>query len=670
MNIEFRELPLSALLPVPKTPSPDGKLPQLWIYGSLWDPSTWPMSLENVDRFIAEGWVQTSASPAALESQLYQTARLVIDEEHQKLQMWYKPDKDGREPLPVVMAFSIENNPVPQNIPMLNPFPPPQFGEYAFVEEKDETLVTYHIMGMPPHVRSRWGMLGEMFRLCSAPLLWPAFTERIIVASNEQRYWNKLHSLSAQSKLALEPAKSELLMAEIALRAARMHYENLQNALAKPNLEELWQNAQSMARDLAKDYWEWHQSQQPPKPAQEDQQRDQQTTTTRREGLPAIPHAFDTGAASIITAMPIQGYLAAVSNAQEGAYAWQDEQGIPTFPYIKDSGRTHIQIRPDERASIAPEMAEKLWAEVKRLSDLDGDIFLAMLAQLINGPKDERGYVWIHAPQILDYRGIQPIKKKSDSGKVYRAGHRQEDILAVSHAIARFQNTWVKVDQVIIDNDDPGKGKQRTKRRVQFTKEDRLFNMGSVIRAHELDFDQPDRAIYAVAWQYQEADWLVPFTKGANRYIGYLAKKVLEYDPYHEFWEKRLARYFMIHLRINASYGGMIKRKIRDLIQELSLPIDERHPERTKQRFEKAMRRLVTDTQIELWQYEQNGQLPSKKWLETWLDREVVITATPAVQDAYISIKQHAQQRTQIDAPKKAAKQPRKGRHTSGRKRR
>src|SRR6266700_1673339 len=130
--IEFRGLPLSAILPVPKTPSPDGKLPQLWIYGSLWNPITLPMSLENVDRFVAEGWMQTSTSMAAVESQLYETARLVIDEERQKLQMWYKPDPDGRGPLPVVLTFSIENTPDPQQIPMLNPFPVPQFGEYAF----------------------------------------------------------------------------------------------------------------------------------------------------------------------------------------------------------------------------------------------------------------------------------------------------------------------------------------------------------------------------------------------------------------------------------------------------------------------------------------------------------------------------------------------------------
>jgi hypothetical protein len=60
--------------------------------------------------------------------------------------------------------------------------------------------------------------------------------------------------------------------------------------------------------------------------------------------------------------------------------------------------------------------------------------------------------------------------------------------------------------------------------------------------------------------------------------------------------------------------------------KELSLPIDERFPQRTRDRFEKALTQLVEDRQIEAWQYKAEVQLPARHWLGTWLEQSITVS--------------------------------------------
>ena len=78
----------------------------------------------------------------------------------------------------------------------------------------------------------------------------------------------------------------------------------------------------------------------------------------------------------------------------------------------------------------------------------------------------------------------------------------------------------------------------------------------------------------------------------------------------------------------------MITRRIGDMLEELSLPVNESYPDKTRTRFEKAMDRLQQDGHIVEWgpplRYsEAMSKLPSKKWLKTWLSHEIDIFAAP-----------------------------------------
>ena len=92
-------------------------------------------------------------------------------------------------------------------------------------------------------------------------------------------------------------------------------------------------------------------------------------------------------------------------------------------------------------------------------------------------------------------------------------------------------------------------------------------------------------------------------------------------------WEKRLARYLTFQMRTNT--GTEITRAIRDMLEELHLPRNETNPEKTRQRFEKAMNRLRDDQVITHWQYEENTLPAERKWLDTWLSHLVTISASP-----------------------------------------
>jgi hypothetical protein len=379
-----------------------------------------------------------------------------------------------------------------------------------------------------------------------------------------------------------------------------------------------WERTHTAARRLSSLYWMLH------------QHTIGLDTSSPPRTLPAVPVVVDKGAL-IASALPVQAVIAAYSNAHSGAEQWSPRKQLPTYAYSREDGTTHIQMRPgDPEAVLDPAMIKSLWEQVRHLSDIDGDVLLTMIAQAIAAPHDEKGGTWITSKAILDYRGIKPITKK-ENGRVRRAGHRQEDLAEVASCISRMSNTWITVEQWIEGDINQEQQKKRSKRQRKYlyTRDSRLIVITDTIRQQELlqgSGSKTSRQVesehpsLSVAWRYQLGSWLDPFLQGANRQMAWLLQQVLSYDPYHQMWEKRLGRYFTFHMHMDPRGGTTITREIGTLIEELSLPVNCRDPERTRQRLEKALRYLVGDGIISSWNYHtENPKLPSRKWLETWL---------------------------------------------------
>lgn len=448
-----------------------------------------------------------------------------------------------------------------------------------------------------------------------SPQLAPQIGELGLAVEGESLHLYSLESLGEEGKEACTQLQQALLESQ------------REQADAAPQ-EEAWQEAQKAARKLAQLYWLAHTS-------------DAQLAP-RRSALPSIP--FPGGNTFRVTAaLPVQAALAAYSNAQSGGSQWKENpQKLPTFTYIKEEGTTHVQVRPSgPLTTLDDQTVSALWLQVRQLSDLDGDVLLALIAQAIATPPDEKGNVWIKGAQILDYRGIKPKTHREQGGHKRRAGHRQEDIEDIADCIGHMSNTWLSVRQWIGDAEtQDGKKRKRRDKRL-FSQESRLLNITDTIYQYELqlpgepgeqriDNTQPP---IAIAWRYQLGSWIDPFLQVPNRQVAWLLQQVLSYDPYHETWEKRLARYFTFHLRMNAVGGGAtIIREVGTLIRELSLPVDYRNPEKTRQRLDKAMKRLVDDGQIDEWAYKEDlALLPSRRWIEIWLTYNIQVHAAPIV---------------------------------------
>jgi hypothetical protein len=374
---------------------------------------------------------------------------------------------------------------------------------------------------------------------------------------------------------------------------------------------------------------------------------------SRARSLAESPHIFQaTTDVPVPAAVPIQGVLAAFSNASSGARGWERKADrFPRYTYRAGENTTKVELRssdtlrPDERTILS------LWKKVRTFSDLDGDVFLMLLAQAMSTMETGEApniSTWAIAARMLDYRGIQPIIKKEESPSgtrviVRRAGHRTEDLAKIAECMSHLEDTWVTIRQMIETPPKTGRGKARSR---LYTHESRLIVIDERMRQKQLlpdedaTFDdlEPIEASDAdtsipVAWHFRIGTWIEPFLTGPNPHMAWLCQQALRYNPEKELLEKRLARYFLFHLRIYAAQQQQtIVRSINTLFHELTLPVDTRNPERTRQRFEKALERLVQDRQLDEWEYlEANPPLPRTEWLPVWFSWKMRFSATPPV---------------------------------------
>jgi hypothetical protein len=361
--------------------------------------------------------------------------------------------------------------------------------------------------------------------------------------------------------------------------------------------------------------------------------------TAASKQLPAVPYVVSSGTL-VPSALPVQAILEACSNAVEGAKDRRESKGGKImYEHRTQAGSTWVEMRPGESDTEPDDMTiQALWQQVRNLSDLDADVFLAIMAQAVAGDADPKGFVWITAQHILNYRGIVPrIQRDEKTGKKRQAGHRQEDIAEVAACVERLSKMWLRVKQWILE---PNLGKKKGAKRTAFSRACRPILVAETIYQHELGDDDDRETSVAVAWKVSPGTWIEPFLAAPNRHMAWIMQRTLQYDPYHEKWEKRLARYFTFHLRINASHGGkVLRRNIGSLVKELSLPINRTDPMKTKRRFTLAMDNLVKDGIISAWEHHHdNAILPPRQWLDHWMGWDILIHAAPSTNERYQNI--------------------------------
>lgn len=407
---------------------------------------------------------------------------------------------------------------------------------------------------------------------------------------------------------------------------------------------ELWERAQVASKHLAVLYWQLH-----------EHMKKQEASSAYRQ-LPLTPNVLR-GKGMIIPQLdPVEGVLLALSHAQREQGGWKVVNAIPTYTHQRSTSMTEVTVRPQGTQVIAGDLTGQLWQRVRQFNDVDGDIFLAMLAQFLGTPQDVRGGVWITTQQILEYRGIQPKTHKQEHPKAgsathRRAGHRFEDMQEIAEGMNRIRDTHITV-RTWKENHKRKTTRKQARKRV-FQQESYLVTITDYIKQAQLITEDEMETIsdpgLVVAWYYTPGTCLETLLSGPNYRAAWLLQQALHYDPYHEQWEKRLARYFTFQMRMNTEFGGTtIKRRIGELVDELALPLNTDDPTKTKKRFEKAMHRLLQDKIISSWGpedlYEQAmKQRPRYNWIDTWLAYEIEISAAPLLENQVEAIMEHVQ---------------------------
>lgn len=619
MKPEFTGGPLAYMIPVPKSKEflPEG--PQLWMWSSFWYQRQKDTISE--EQLTANGYERTDFG-GAVETQLYETVRRETGE------YWYKPE--GKPAQPVVLCFATyaDITPLPPFIPMLTPVPLPGLGEYALIPHNEkEELVLLKLKKLPPEAQKRWKSLAEAIIALTAPAQWELFIEahrRVL------HYEQELQLLEEQARIAPNKTKQEHLQKIALFIAARTQMEEVRASLNKPDWEQRWREIQIMTQDLAGDYMDYFQQQSlaaifPP------------PTTRAKPKRPSAPLNFnEQGYAAIVAASPFQALVNSVNNAISGATKWNfDGNTPPSFTYAKPGGTTIVSYQGPEQIQPDNKTTQRLWNELKTFDEQATDVILDLFSHLSRNLDD--GAAWFFASAHLDHRSIVPMMKTDTaSGRKRRAGYRREDVAPIGATLSRLENIWLIISQQIEDPSEPQDGKPKRKRRGKklYTHTGRLLMVDQRWYQNELSGEEGPGAGqygYAIGWHIRPGDWLKTFLEAPNLQVSRLCKTLLEYDPVRRRWEKRIGQYVMFHGHMQTrGKAGVLTRRIRDLLEETSIAVDERNPQRSKDRFEQAMTKLAEDHVIDGWKYKEQMNLPAHRWISAWLDQYVSIFIAPA----------------------------------------
>lgn len=143
------------------------------------------------------------------------------------------------------------------------------------------------------------------------------------------------------------------------------------------------------------------------------------------------------------------------------------------------------------------------------------------------------------------------------------------------------------------------------------------------------------------SWRLRPGDCLTqPFFRDERRTLLF-SKRILEYDPYRQKWEKRLGRLLSWQWADAARQAGdPAPARVGDLLAELRLPIDQKNPVRNKERLELALETLRQDSVIGRWDYlDGDPAIVGKRgWLAVWMNWSLRVEPPLSLRQQYAGI--------------------------------
>ncbi len=282
----------------------------------------------------------------------------------------------------------------------------------------------------------------------------------------------------------------------------------------------------------------------------------------------------------------------------------------------------------DDLRELQTLMASKV-TDLAKEGDIAADVFDIITAKWLKEAKHYEAMVTLTADDMLKARGLLP--RPGGSGR--RGGFRETQRKEIQQKIDVLSYTWVTVEEMEIV--EVVKGKRKVTKWRGESKAIALTSRFGQVRV--------DGSTDAFAWRLRPGDVFAKFLFGPGRQTALLSQKALNYDPYRQKWEKRLARYLAWIWRISSgrTQEGLL---VRTLLEAANMEVDKNRPSRTRERLEEALDRLQLDRVISAWQYDNLDEniTSSRGWWREWVDCKILITAPTSILTQYRTIKEKA----------------------------
>jgi hypothetical protein len=279
---------------------------------------------------------------------------------------------------------------------------------------------------------------------------------------------------------------------------------------------------------------------------------------------------------------------------------------------------------------LRAELAERMYMAAAKLSDSDADVLDLLCAVWVDQAKKPSDSATVAIDQLLAMRGLQP--KRGEGRR--KSGYRENQRASLRESIERLESLWVTLSRLEVYRSD--ENRRRARRQVIAVQSRALILTDRMVR------ENPDGRADLLRFHFRPGDILGPFLFGLGRQIALLAAKVVQYDPYHQKLEKRLARHFSWQWRIRAASAAyLVPFTVKTLLKESGIDLDRAsRPSRIRERLERALETLEEDNVIKGWQYEafDASVMTWRNWRQVWLNARVVVEPPDTVTDTYLSI--------------------------------
>ncbi len=267
---------------------------------------------------------------------------------------------------------------------------------------------------------------------------------------------------------------------------------------------------------------------------------------------------------------------------------------------------------------------------MQSMSTIDVDVLDILCSIFLHQSKQSGEIIQVDLSDILAMRGLKA--KLGGGGR--RGGYEPKQKQQIIQALRNIQCLWITLEKSEFYQKYQTEQSELQGRAVKFC-----------TAAGEEYIVSEQTCQKTVSFTFDEV--FEKYMRSKKRQVALLPTKAIQYHAYRHSLEKQLCRYLSWRWRTQAFQGNFLQpNKVSTLLFATAEKLNERSPQRTRERLEKALDQLASDQIIAAWHYIKWDEniTANKGWSKYWLNTSIVIEPSPIVQDHYRSIERKSKQ--------------------------